>query len=280
MRSTIPLPTTTTHRFTTTSMMTAVHLEPEQQELLCRFVEADRRVSSGRRGKFVAIVPGRGGPAVFILRIEGARGIQLTGSLTDAEILAYKGLLGVSFTKKGTSMFHVMPEGLQYYRELKQVLPPVEAVEGEIQRFLSSDEFRRIHGAAFEKWSSAASLLWGSDSQKQYTTVGHLCREAMQEFADQLVRQYKPPEVDLDKAHIVARVRSVLQASGGNPGSTEKGFLDALLAYWGTVSDLVQRQEHDAQKEGESLEWEDARRVVFQTCVVMYEVHRALTRRG
>jgi hypothetical protein len=39
---------------------------------------------------------------------------------------------------------------------------------------------------------------------------------------------------------------------------------------------LVQRQEHGAQKEVTPLTWEDARRVVFQTCVVMYEINRAL----
>lgn len=49
-------------------------------------------------------------------------------------------------------------------------------------------------------------------------------------------------------------------------------MLDALVVYWGTVSDLIQRQEHGAQKEGEALRWEDGRRVVFQTAVVMFEI--------
>jgi hypothetical protein len=49
-----------------------------------------------------------------------------------------------------------------------------------------------------------------------------------------------------------------------------------LLAYFGTVSDLIQRQEHGAQKEGEGLMWEDARRVVFQTALVMFELDRVL----
>ena len=39
--------------------------------------------------------------------------------------------------------------------------------------------------------------------------------------------------------------------------------------------DLVQRQEHGGQKEGEPLGWEDGRRVVFQTANVMVELHRA-----
>lgn len=32
----------------------------------------------------------------------------------------------------------------------------------------------------------------------------------------------------------------------------------------------------EAQREGEPLVWEDARRVVFQTLVVMYELDRAV----
>lgn len=56
-----------------------------------------------------------------------------------------------------------------------------------------------------------------------------------------------------------------------------RAFLDALLAYWGTASDLVQRQEHGNQKVGAALLWEDGRRVVFQTAMVMYEIERALS---
>ena len=59
-------------------------------------------------------------------------------------------------------------------------------------------------------------------------------------------------------------------------GDSKKAFLDALIAYWGTLSDLIQRQEHDSQKEGKPLVWEDARAVVFQTLIVMFEIDRNL----
>ena len=100
----------------------------------------------------------------------------------------------------------------------------------------------------------------------------------MQEFATALVNQYQPPNAGPDKAHTVARIRAVLKLRGDQLGETEKSFLDAILAYWGTVSDLVQRQEHGAQKEGETLVWEDGRRVVFQTALVMFEIDSALSR--
>jgi hypothetical protein len=57
----------------------------------------------------------------------------------------------------------------------------------------------------------------------------------------------------------------------------EKPFLEALIAYWGTVSDLIQRQEHGSQKEGKELVWEDGRRVVFQTAMVMLEFDKSLS---
>ncbi len=59
-------------------------------------------------------------------------------------------------------------------------------------------------------------------------------------------------------------------------GKTKGDFLEALVAYWGTVNDLIQRQEHDSQKDGNPLIWEDARTVVFQTLIVMFEIDKSL----
>jgi hypothetical protein len=82
---------------------------------------------------------------------------------------------------------------------------------------------------------------------------------------------------DAKKAHDVARIRSVLDQHTSRLGTTLAPFLGALLSYWGAVSDLVQRQEHGAQKEGTPLMWADGRRVVFQTAIVMFETDRALS---
>lgn len=94
----------------------------------------------------------------------------------------------------------------------------------------------------------------------------------MQEFADELAGHVKVSDIPSDKARTVARIRGVFDAKVSS--ATTREFLDALLAYWGTVSDLVQRQEHAGQKEGEPVTWEDARRVVFQSLSVMYEIAR------
>jgi hypothetical protein len=124
----------------------------------------------------------------------------------------------------------------------------------------------------------AESIVWSDNSEQQLTVIGHLCREALQEFANTLVEKYLPPGVDDNRAHTENRIRVVLAQQENQLGSTESLFLDALIRYWRTVSDIVQRQEHGAQREGALLTGEDGRRVVFQTAIVMFEIDRALMR--
>jgi hypothetical protein len=100
-------------------------------------------------------------------------------------------------------------------------------------------------------------------------------RDAAANMSAELVRP--PPSVDPDPAHTVARIRAVISETISP--SRLRDFADALITYWGTTNDLVQRQEHGAQKEGQPLDWEDARRVVFHTAIVMFEIARAVGQR-
>src|SRR5438309_2121033 len=54
----------------------------------------------------------------------------------------------------------------------------------------------------------------------------------------------------------------------------KKALCEAMVAYWGEVADFAQRQEHGAQKEGQALEWEDGRMLVFHTLFTMVELDR------
>src|SRR5205823_1327188 len=142
----------------------------------------------------------------------------------------------------------------------------------EIRRHIDSHEMSRNHGMSVEKWRQAEALLWGAESTAQLTTIGHLCREAIQEFALELAHK---SGVGVDqKAKTVANIRAVLDARRQFISKSHSAFLDALLAYWGTVSDLIQRQEHGSDNKESPINWEDARRVVFQTLVLMYELSR------
>jgi hypothetical protein len=255
-------------------MVDQIPLLSEQQDLLAKLVEASRNVPAAEREQFI-YAPTFGNSEV---QHPGLPATRLPAYAGDLDVLEGEGLLNVAHRQHGTRLFDVTPRGFQVYEELRRHADtPHRQVEGDLMRYLDSDAFQRSYPEAYRKWSQAAELLWGSDSEQQLTMVGHLCREAMQEFATALVDRHQPPGVDTDKARDVARIRAVLDQHKPRLGTTAAPFLDALLAYWGTVTDLVQRQEHGAQKEGRQLVWEDGRCVVFQTAVVMFEIDRALT---
>lgn len=252
-------------------------IEQEQRELLETFVEATRNVTREQRQKFHVRRPPVGA-TLHRVRHPGLPDGQIEVYIGNVEALNSAGLIALSYLDNYSKAFDVTPQGFQYYKHIKQTTEyPVQNVETVIRVYLSSDQFRRKYPAAYQKWTNAETILWGSDSEHQLTTIGHLCREAMQEFASELADQEKLPSSEKDKAHTVARLRAVINARSNQLGNTEKQFLEALLAYWGALNDLIQRQEHGGQREGESLVWEDARRVAFQTAIVIFEVDKSLS---
>ena len=257
------------------AMFESIALEPEQKELLAKLVEAARNVPSDRRQKFLC-APSHTGASVNHVGLDGGTMPVYPG---DLETLADEGLIRLSHTTTDSYIFDVTPRGFNYYVWLKQrVGESIQRVEAEVKHYLDASQFRRKYPAAYEKWCGAESKLWASDSEEQLTQIGHLCREAMQEFATALVDSHRPKEVDADKTRSKNRVRAVLELQSSQRGTRVKAFLDALNNYWEAVSDLAQRQEHDSLKEGWPLVWEDGRRMVFQLALVMFEIDRAVSR--
>jgi len=258
-------------------MFENILLEQEQKELLFIVVEAARNVPRERRQKFYVSSGGMDGSLQSSLMHQGLPNGQIRVYEGDIETLAHTELLRLT----NLMSFDVTPLGFKYYEYLKQrVGQPIQRVESVIQNYMASDLFQQRYAQAYQKWASAEAMLWSSDSEQQLTTIGHLCREAIQEFASALVEQYQLQNVDQDKAHVVARLKAVLDLQSQRLGTTYKPFLETLLSYWGTVSDLIQKQEHGGQREGQTLVWEDARRVVFQTAIVMFEISSGITHNG
>ena len=253
--------------------MNRIILEPEQEELFCDLVEAERRVPRAERDHFIITNP-VGPPGVCLIHqgwLDGNRRV-FEG---DVDTLIRAGLLSPSYPAPGTKGFFVSPVGFQYYGELMRSRgQPIQRVQQSVREYVQSAAFQTRYPAAYAKWAQAENLLWADDSDKALTTIGHLLRESLQEFVSVLVQRIRPVNVDPDKAKTVARLRAVLATR--TVSKTVSALLDALIAYWGTVADLVQRQEHGAQREGEPLAWLDGRRVVFQVAVVMLEIDCAL----
>jgi hypothetical protein len=209
----------------------------------------------------------------------GGSGLLTQVISEDILTLQNAGLIEVSkyHSKGGGFNFFIPPHGLQYYEDLKRRSgEPASQIEDEVHKYLDAERFRSAYPVAYSRWKAAADLLWAADSERELSTIGHKCREAIQEFATALVEKYQPPDVNLDKAMTRERLSAVIDTRRAGLGMARSGLLDALFGYWRAAGNLVQRQEHAGQREGEPLVWEDGRRVVFQTAILMFEIDKSL----
>ncbi len=248
-------------------------LEPSQVQLLVDLVEAAQRILPDRDEFLAADATSNDGRRLVHHR--GLPGRSAAAHPHDLVVLERAELIHLTRPQGSVWAFFVLPAGHTHYRRLKQALgDPIERLEATLRGWLDSERFQGRHPAAYRKWALAEERLLEANAEEHLTAIGLHCREAIQEFVSWLVAQHKPANVDPDPARDVARLRAVLRTR--NLGTTLVPFLDALIAYWGSVTDLIQRQVHGAQREGERLGIEDGRRVVYQTLNVMYEVDRAL----
>ncbi len=171
----------------------------------------------------------------------------------------------------------ISPRNIATYQHWKEShVEPVADVEEALHRYLDSDQFRARYPSAYARWKDAAVLLWGEDSDRELSTIGHKCREAMQEFATALLEVHGVEAANPDKAKTRDRFSAVINSRRVDLADRKTELLDALFGYWRATENLIQRQEHAGQREGESLTPEDGRRAVFQTAVVMFETDRTL----
>ncbi len=252
-------------------------LDEHQEKLLIDLVEAEKKVPREKR-RYFFVARSVGLPGVHLIH-SGWKETEKRVFEGDIDSLERAGLIAMSADgRTGRNGFYVTQAGFAFYADLMaRKGQPLERVQNVTREYVDSASFQRRYPAAYAKWAQAESMLWESDSNPSFTTIGHLSREAMQEFADALIERFHPAGVESDPAKTVGRIRSVLNTLSPSIGTTEKPFLDALVNYWGTVSDLVQRQEHGGKREKEPLVWSDARRIVFQVAIVMYEIDQVVS---
>lgn len=252
----------------------AIDLLENQKQIFLELVKADQSVPTKDQGRFIVSETMNSPPSVLHVGISE----RLVVGKGDLDSLSDGNLLRL-VRKQGTQTFHITPFGFRYAEWLRGHMgEPLLRVSEDVRSYLGSSNFKTQYKVAFQKWTQAEAALWGDDSANQLTTIGHLCREVLQDFCTVLVEKYTPKNVNTDKAKIVSRLKSVFECFHPALRQNVKGLLDALVVYWGSLIDLVQRQEHGGTKEGEPLTWEDAQRVVFHTAVVMWEIDRALSK--
>jgi hypothetical protein len=248
-----------------------IYLEDEQRKLLSWMVESEQLLPPEQHGPFYLFTMM---DKSFLLNNHIAERPQVRPG--DLNTLAEHGLLRRTYARKSHG-YEIKPQGRRYYTEMmRRAGAAAVHVEVAVRQHLDSASFQSRFPVAYERWRVAEDALWDADSEEQYTKIGHGCREAIQEFAATIADECGVTDTPDDPAKTVIRIRTVLDRQGLD--GRRRSFLDALLAYWRAVSDLVQRQEHGSGKQGDRLTWEDARRVTFQSMLVMYEVSRAVSR--
>lgn len=251
--------------------MQLVQLEPESVALLREIADAAR--SAPRDKREFMVLPHLGGCS---LMGPGDRATLSEAERRDIDDLVAANLLRIRRRGRHEYSFTVTPEAYAYLATLDEG-EPLKRVETEVTAtYMEAAAFRSKYPIAYQRWKEAADLLWGPAADTEMTTIGHKTREAVQEFASALVGIHQIADAPPDPAKTVARLQAVVDSHRERLGEARRHLLDALIAYWGEVNDLLQRQEHGGQKEGEPLAWEDGRRAVFQTAIVMYEIDRTI----
>lgn len=252
-----------------------MELDAEQVDLFIKFVEFYKDIIRDKRFKFVASHLADG-QTIIGHPLKSGKDFKLYK--IDFEALLYSGLFQGHYIESIHSMEFIIPlEAIKFYGQFKEELySPVRNIENNILDYLKAEHFSKRYPATYKKWQAASEFLKKSNASDHLTTIGHLCREVLQEFSDELVALTLTPG-KFEKSKTITKIKAVLDNQPRLRNGTTKEFLSAILQYWGTVSDLVQKQEHDAQSEKEILTLEDAKRIVFHTMIIMYEFDRTIT---
>ena len=240
-------------------------LEPEQRQLLAEMVAVEHDLPREQRRWFL----------VRVLEGDFLEGPARQRKVIAADLdeLVYAGYL----RRDVHDNYVISPAGRAFYAEMQQQSgEPAQRADAAIRRYLDGEAFRSAYPGAYDLWTEAEDLLWRADSQRELTTIGHKAREAVQMFAAEAVERYKPPVVEPNPALVNKRLGAVIAGALPNLPDARVEVLKRLGDYSEAVVELVQRQEHGAQKEGEPLTWSDARRVVLHVAFVMFEFSAAL----
>lgn len=151
-----------------------------------------------------------------------------------------------------------------------------ERLEDYLRAYVGHDRFKSRYPRAHERCSDTLTMLWRADSRAKVVALADKAREAMREFACALVEWHEPYAELPDATDTLLRLSSVVEMYKPHIGEERCGLHEALFNYWDALCNAVQRHEDPAQRVHGRLRWEDGRRVVLLTALVMVEVDRCL----
>jgi hypothetical protein len=152
-----------------------------------------------------------------------------------------------------------------------------DGLEAYLTACVSHERFRSVHLGAYERWSQASAIIYRDSARESLLAAGREAHEALQEFARAVS---EPPHSritsDPDSTEATAgRLRAFTDAYRSQLGDARCELLQALLEHWRALIDQLQNHVYEREMVDEPLRWEDARRVVILTALVMVEIDRS-----
>lgn len=245
-------------------------LRPAQVDLLRRLAQAggvkssDFRLTTAWQGQFIQH-PGLAEPINDF-------------AVSDLDELVSAGLVRRTRSTGSVRHFAITNKGWDHWEALGAQKDSVARIEDNVRRLLDPAPTKGPYAEAFRKWAAAEAMLWTAKEEPAHlTALAIVCRDTIQRFADAFAREQGHLSEE-PSAKTINRVTAAIDRLRGRVSKRQVKLLDALEAYWRAVDGLVQRQVHAAEKGGRPVEWEDARLVVTQTALIMFELIRAVER--
>ena len=248
-------------------------LEVEQINLFCQIVDAHRNVIPSKRTDFIVT---RDSTSDSMLHPGFSNG-WADVVIVDLRILDNSGLIKIynSNNPHTEFSFTLTSLGFQYYEYIKdKSISPIERIQKETLNFINIPSFEQRYKNAFLKWKESEKLLWSTNTEINISTVGHLCREALQDFLDILISRHHLGKDYPQKDKTKGRVKALINNRKSTSSDTILKLLEKFYEFWDMLNELVQRQEHYGLKERETIVLEDAKRVVLYTVIIMQELDK------
>jgi hypothetical protein len=158
-------------------------------------------------------------------------------------------------------------------------------IDDYLRAYLEDERFRSAHPLAFGRWLVAWEMLWCADTRAKVIVAAQRTPVAMQAFASSLLELCTPLAMDPQWPGLLADGSSradqldgltrVVNAYREQLGEERSELLGGLLEHWQALLLGVRRHDDSSQPPAERLHWEDGRRVVLFTALVMVEFDRS-----
>jgi len=250
-------------------------LDREQIKIFDMLITQFKDVLRDKRSDFIAYKTSNG---IFHIEHPFATDQLLEMSSRDFFDLSDHGLINISFLENpNEGTFNIPLEAFVLFKELKIITAdPIEIIGNKINSFIYTSNFQSRFNKAYNKWIEAEKLFSDLEVNQHLSTIGLLCREAMQEFLTHLVDTYKPTGVESNPAQVKSRFSSIIKVSPKFKSETVRNLLNASFNYWDQLNSYVQRQTHAGQKEGEKVTVLDAKRILLHTAFLFFEIDQLL----